>query len=123
MLRVGLMLSFTEVSGDVFSDDFDKENKVCFRYLDEDVYFLLSKRGEALEIHVQADGRKGKKRLREASKAIVKQVPNMFPWCRMLIAPVKEASVYNLCIKCGFEDGGLINYPPDKARIMVVNYG
>ncbi len=117
------MIRFVEVSPDVFSADFNKENKACFRYLGEDVYFLLSKRGEALEIHVQATGKSGKKKLREASKAIVKDVPDMFPWCKMLIAPVKAASVYNLCIKCGFEDGGLIDYPPDKARMMVVNYG
>ena len=80
------MCRFTEVDSSVFSEDFDKTNKACFRYLDEDVYFLLSKRGEALEIHVQADGRKGKRKLREGCQAIIEDVKDMFPWCKMLIA-------------------------------------
>jgi hypothetical protein len=114
---------FNPVDPKVFGDGFNTESKECYRYKDSHVFFLLSRRGMALEIHVAAIGRRGKKRLREACKAIIEQVPNMFPWCKMLIAPVKLASVYNLCIKLGFEDGGLIDYPPDKARMMVVNYG
>jgi hypothetical protein len=106
-----------------FGDGFNTEFKECYKYDDSEVYFLLSKRGEALEIHIAAVGRKGKRRLREALRAMVKEVPKMFPWCRMLIGPVKSASVYNLAMKCGFVDSGSALFEKGEANIMVINYG
>ena len=68
-------------------------------------------------------GRNGKRALRDGCRAIINEVPSIYPWCKMLIAPVKVISVYNLCVKMGFKDGGLADYPPDKAKMMVINYG
>ena len=113
---------FSEADNGLF-EGFKLDNSLCYQYQDKPVYFLLSKRGQAMEIHVKAEGREGKLLLRKACKAVIDWIPKQFIWCKMLIAPVKVASVYNLCRKVGFKDGGLIDYPPDKARMMVVTYG
>ena len=113
---------FNLVDSSVFSNEFKTELKECYQYNDSQVYFLLSRRGDAVEIHIAAIGRKGKQRLREAGRAIIKQVPIMFPWCNMLIATVIPRSVYNLCLMIGFIDLGKFPFEKGDANIMVVNY-
>ena len=113
---------FNEIDSSLFKG-FKVDYGRCYQYDDKPVYFLLSRRGNAMEIHVKADGREGRILLRKGCAAVIEWIPRQFIWCRMLIAPVKEMSVYNLCKKLGFKDGGLIDYPPDKARMMVVTYG
>lgn len=103
-------------------EDAGKDEACCYQYNNSPVYFLLSRRGDALEIHVKAVGRKGKLKLREAAKSIVNQAPKMFPWCKMLIAPVAMKSVYNLCINVGFVDTGKALFEKGEANVMVVNY-
>ena len=112
---------FKFVENDEFKD-FGKDNAQVLQYKDEDVYFLISKRGGAIEIHVSAKGRKGKLKLREASKAVVDFIPKAYPWCKMLIAPVAIKSVYNLCIRVGFKDLGEAQFEKGKARLMVIDY-
>ena len=102
---------------------FDTDFKLCFKYDGEDVFFLMSKRGEAIEIHLAATSREGVKALHDASKKTIPDIKIMFPWCKQLIAPVKTRSILKLCLKLGFTDCGIMDYKRDKSRIMVVNYG
>jgi len=75
-----------------------------------------------MEIHIAAKGRESKLHLRAAAKEIVKKIPDWFSWCRMLIAPVRHKSVYNLCLKVGFTDTGEYQFTENIANIMVVKY-
>ena len=117
--------SFLECDDNPFdSVAFPAENKTCVKYRNGKVFFLLSRRGEAIEIHVLAIGRNGKLCLMDACKKIIDEVKDMFPWVKMLIAPVKLHSVYNLCLKLGFDDLGAVESPDHgKCRLMVINYG
>lgn len=102
--------------------DFDKI-ALCVKYGEYPVYYSLTMRGMAIEIHVSAKGRAGKLKVREASKAVIDWIPKAFPWCKMLIATVSSNSVYNLCKKTGFLDMGMAEKEGKFARLMVINYG
>ena len=102
---------------------FNTENKLCLEYADSGVYFLIAQRGIAMECHVAADGRKGRKNLRASCREFIKMIPISYPWCKLLIAPVSKKSVYNLCIKLGFEDYGLVGNEAGQFNMMVINYG
>jgi len=106
---------------DIFGNDFSKV-PICLRHSEWPVYFLLSQRGEALEVHIAADGREGKKAMRTVGAEFLKYIDIAYPWCKMLIAPVTVKSVYNFCIKMGFNDLGVGNFGDTKANVMVVNY-
>lgn len=106
---------------DLFSD-FEGGVAICVKYDKAPVYFLLSQRGNAIEIHIAADGRKGKKALRMAGGAIIVYIKTVFPWCKMLIAGVTDKSVYNLCEKLGFSDFGLVGNEVGQFNMMVIEY-
>lgn len=115
------MRVFKIVKNDVFSS-FGKESAITVKYNKGPVYYLLSQRGEAMEIHVSATSREGKRLIREASSAVIQWVEHTFPWCKMLIAPVNIKSVYNLCKKIGFVDLGKGEFENGLANIMVIDY-
>ena len=128
MLTQGSLIPSTlatvfRLSGTALFKDFNRTNKQCLEHIDSGVYFLISQRGEAIECHVAADGRKGRKNIRKACLAFVDMIPVIFPWCKMLIAPVDSKSVYNLCINIGFEDYGLAGNEAGEFNMMVINYG
>ena len=103
--------------------EFDTDKKLCYREAGTDAYFLLSRRGDAIEIHCAATSRAGAKVLYDSGRSIVKEISIIFPWCKMLIAPVKKRSVLKLCLKLGFTDLGIMDYGRDKSRVMVIDYG
>ena len=104
--------------------EFPFRRAVCWQYKDNPVHFLLIRRGEALEIHVQAIGRAGKTQLLCACQSVIKESKTAYPWAKMLIAPVKAQSVYNLCNRLGFDDLGIVTTPDHgKTRLMVIDYG
>jgi hypothetical protein len=112
---------FYEVSPSNFDAGFPEFGR-CYQYKKGPIFYLLTAKGEALEIHVKAECRKAKKLIREAGLAIIEDIKNLFPWCKMLIAPVSMWSVYNMCIKVGFIDCGVAKHKGNNMRIMVVNY-
>ena len=99
------------------------ETAVSWEYKRGPVFFLLTRRGDALEIHIRALGRKGKLLTREATRAIIEDIETIYPWCKMLIAPVNVFSVFNMCKKVGFIDCGVGKRGGVNSRIMVINYG
>jgi hypothetical protein len=116
--------TFNQVDSKLFGETpHNLSKKVCLQYGKEDVFYLLSQRGKAIEIHVAAHGRKGKLKVREASLAMVREIPLIYEWCNMLIAPVESKSVKNMCLKIGFEDYGMIGIKGGTTNLMVVNYG
>ena len=98
------------------------ETKQGWRFKHGEVYFLLSRRGDSLEVHIGAVGRDGKRLMDIAGKLWLEQVPIAFPWCQMLLAPIKRRSVYNYCEKMGFEDCGVADYGDGQCRLMVVRF-
>ncbi len=98
------------------------EIPICVKYKKAPVYYLLSQRGKAMEIHCGAEGREGKRALREAGKAIIEHVKVIMPECKQLIAPVSDKAVYNLCIKLGFKDYGKIGNKAGILTMMVIEY-
>ena len=105
-------------------DDFTRQGETCIEYIEAPVFFMLSRRREAIEvIHIGADGREGKKGLRDAARALIEYVRASYPWCRMLLAPISIKSVYNLCNKAGFIDCGTISNEAGTIQIMAVDYG
>ena len=94
------------------------ENKQGWKYKHGEVYFLLSERGNSLEVHIGAVGKNGKRCLVEAGKLWLEQVPQYFEWAEMLLAPIKLRSVYNYCKKMGFEDAGVADYGNGQCRLM-----
>lgn len=103
------------------SEGFDVE-KVgsCLKYKNKPVYFLITRRGDAIEIHVGAKGRDGKLLIREAASAVIDWIPQKYEWCKMIIATVSVKSVYNLCIKIGFSDLGESNLFRPVCNLMVI---
>ena len=87
--------------------EFPPKNKICWKYELGDVFFLVSQRGDALECHIAAIGRDSKRHMRHAAEDFIKFAPRVYPWVKMLIAPVKMASVANYCRKIGFKNCGL----------------
>ena len=114
--------SFTVADDSVFGDEFNKERVAsrCYRYLDSDVYFLVARRGRALMVHVCALSREARRLLRKAGYALLFEMPQLYNWCRMIIALVKSMSIYNLCCKIGFKDLGFVRYGASKAKLMTV---
>lgn len=104
--------------------EFPYKTAVCWKYKKAPVYYLLIRRGDALEIHIQAKDRQAKRFVFEASKVVAREINERFPWAKMLMAPVKIKSVYTLCKKVGLDDLGVVDSPHHgKCRLMVVNYG
>ena len=110
------MFSEVERPG-LFSDFID--SAICVKYDKAPVYFLLAEKGDAIEIHIGANTREGKKALREAGLNIKQWIFNRYKWCKMIIAPIKTHSVYNLCRKLEFIDVGVADYGEGEARVMV----
>lgn len=100
-----------------------KYKGLCLQYKNYDVWVLLSWRGNAIEMHGIAKGRKAKLQTRNAVKEVIEMIPKIYPDCKMLIAPVKMHSVFNLCKKLGFEDMGNIDFERDNCRVMVIKFG
>jgi len=112
------LVQFKEVP---LSEGFEVEKiGACVKYGEYPVYFMLIKRGQAIEIHISAKGRAGKLKLREAAKAVIDWIPKQYPACEMIIATVASKSVYNLCTKIGFIDCGQANFERGLANIMVI---
>lgn len=98
------------------------EPKTAWKYKHGDVYFLLSRRGESLECHIGATGKAGKYKLAQAGYRWLEQVPEHYPWCKMLLAPVRTRSVYNYCRRMGFQDAGATRYGDGLCRLMFVRF-
>ena len=113
---------FTLSNEDVFETAKDRA-AITIKYAKGDVYYLLSQRGQAIEIHIYIPTREGKLLIREATKAVIEWVKDAFPDCKMLIAPVQKKSVYNMCVNVGFEDLGVGKFENSSANVMVVKYG
>ena len=109
---------FSEVERPDLFNGFVK-NAICLRYDKAPVYFLLAARGDAMEIHIAIKGREGKKNIRKASRAVLPWIYKQYPWCEMIIAPVANKSVYNLCINVGFVDVGEAEFEKGRATVMV----
>ena len=109
---------FSVVDRPDFFDGF-VDTAICVKYDKAPVYFLLVERGDAIEIHIGAVTREGKLALREAGLNIKQWIFNYYKWCKMVIAPVKKRSVFNLCKRLGFIDTGTGEYGKGKARVMI----
>jgi hypothetical protein len=116
------MTLFSSCDRPSFFDSFS-EIPICVKYNKAPVWFLLSQRGRAIEIHIGTNCREGKRALREAGRAIIEHVRVIDPECKQLIAPVISKAVYNLCIKLGFKDLGTVKTNDGYTRLMVVDYG
>jgi len=116
-------MDFIECKTHLF-DDFDRQGEICIRYIAAPVYFMLSKAGIAVEIiHIGADGREGKRGLRKALTSLVSHVRDTYPACTMLIALNSLKSTYNLGLKIGAIDCGLVGNEKGRLNMMVVYYG
>lgn len=104
-------------------EDFLTERKQCYEYCDGGVFILLSRRGNALEAHIAAEGRKGRRNLRLAASAMLKEAKKSFPWLEMLIATVTNISVLNMCKKIGMEYHGKVGDSENYFYLMVYDYG
>ena len=109
---------FKEVDRPSLFDGFIETAK-CYQYGDSPVFFLMTRMGNAMELHVGAVGREGKQQLRAACRDVMRWVFRHYGWCEMILAPVKRRSVYNLCRKLGFMDGGFCDYYGGQARLMI----
>lgn len=102
---------------------FGDKTGICIKDICAPVYFRLSRRGDAMEIHVMAKGREGKLSVRQSCDRVIEWVKDNYSWCECLIATVSKWSVYNLCVNLGFHDFGDIEKDGLYARLMVFNYG
>ena len=117
---------FSSSGSNIFVDSgfrqFEDSPHIVVRYEKAPVYFRLSQRGKAIEIHIACEGREGKMAIREASKAVILFVKAAYKDCECLIAPVSIKSVYNLCMNLGFEDRGIMMFDEGPANVMVIDY-
>lgn len=111
---------FSEVERPKLFEGSYTDKALYLKYDKAPVYYMITRRGDAMELHIAADGRQGKLALRDAGKAIIKWLPKYYEWCKMAIAPVGDKSVYNLCINLGFSDYGEHRFENGKARVMGV---
>lgn len=114
---------FSEVERpDVFSNAYDGEF-VYLKYDKAPVYYMITQRGEAIELHAGCEGREGKLALRKAGRAVIEWIPKTYPWCKMLLIPTVGKRAYNQCVKLGFSDYGEHIFESGKARVMGISYG
>lgn len=114
---------FSEVEKPELFKNAYTDKALYLKYDKAPVYYMITQRGEAIELHAAADGREGKLALREAGKAIINWIPKQYQWCKMLLIPVVGKRAYNQCIKLGFSDYGQHKFEHGKARVMGVKYG
>lgn len=95
---------------------FDRDSALVIRYRDAPVYFCLLGRGKALEIHVAAEGRGGRRALRDALACLPSWVESEGIQCHMLIATISKRSVINLVRKCGWLSQGLLYIESKKGH-------
>ena len=109
---------------ELFKDSYT-DKALYLKYDKAPVYYMLTRRGDAMELHVAAEGRAGRLALRDAGRAIIKWIPDNYKWCKMSIAPVRieTKAVYNMCIKLGFVDFGAYQFENGVANVMGVKYG
>jgi hypothetical protein len=115
------MTLFSSCDRPSFFDSFS-EIPICVKYNKAPVWFLLSQRGRAIEIHIGTNCREGKRALREAGRAIIEHVKVIDPECKQLIAPISSKAVYNLCIKLGFKYNGTAGNKAGTFKMMVIDY-
>ena len=96
---------------------------VYLKYDKAPVYYMITRRGDAIELHAAADGREGKLALRDAGRAIIKWIPEQYEWCEMLLIPTVGKRAYNQCMKLGFTDMGEHEFENGKSREMGISYG
>jgi hypothetical protein len=113
---------FSEIERPKLFEDSYTDKALYLKYDKAPVYYMLTRRGDAMELHIAAEGRKGKLALRESGAAIINWLPKHFKWCKMAIAPVGDKSVYNLCIKLGFADFGQYQFENGMASVMGIKY-
>lgn len=99
------------------------DQAIYIKYKKAPVYYMLTRRGNAMELHARADGKDGILALRDAGRAVIEYVNKMYQWCEMLVVPVVGTRAYNQCKKLGFIDLGEHNFDNGVARVMVINYG
>ncbi len=80
-------------------DEFEDKPALWISYNLAPVYYQLTQRGDAIEIHIGAQGRKGKQHLRKASEAAKLWIKETFPWCKCVLVITKLKSIDNLCKK------------------------
>ncbi|MAF43427.1 MAG: hypothetical protein CMI54_04560 [Parcubacteria group bacterium] len=99
-----------------------KKVSICVKHNDHNVFFTVTQKGEAIEAHVCAKGREGRRALRDACVDFLLWVKIACPWCKMVIATVIPRSVYNLCKKIGFYDAGRFVASNREFNLMVYCY-
>ena len=98
---------------------FDRDSALVIRYRHAPVYFVLVGRGSALELHIAADGRAGRRGLRAAVAALPGWVEGEGIQCDMLIATISKRSVVNLARKCHWLPQGLLYIESKKGYAAV----
>ena len=102
----GICNEFLPAKTDLFSNIRYERGQIV-RYRDAPVYMLLVGRGNALEIHIAADGREGRRGLRNAVACLPGWLESSGIECEMLIATATKQSVINLARKCQWLDAGV----------------
>ena len=92
--------------------------KEAWKYKQAEVYFLMSRRGNALDMHLGARGR-DKRYIRQAGQALIDEVRDTYPWCQMLIGAAKRQVDINYNLNMGFKVAGRQQYGEGDAIIMV----
>lgn len=85
------------------------------------VLFNFTRKGESVLVHVACD-KKNIKNLRKGCAEFIHSIFSGLEWCQMIIATVSvnNPSVYNLCLKLGFENCGMYDFERGAANIMVI---
>lgn len=114
---------FSEVERpDLFNNAYT-DKAIYLKYDKAPVYYMMTRRGNAMELHARADGREGRLALRDAGRDVINWIPNEYEWCEMLLIPTVGKRAYNQCIKLGFSDMGEHSFENGKARVMGISYG
>ena len=76
-------------------------NHLNVKWVHGDIWFSLTKRGEAVSMHFACLPQE-RRRIKEAADAFCEWVFDTYPWCKMILAVVGPRSVVKLAKKCGF---------------------
>ena len=61
-----------------------------------------SRQGNAMSCHFTCD-KEGMKKIKKAINEFCELMFWMFPWCRMILAKIKDKKIVNIVEDCGFE--------------------
>ena len=122
---MGSALRFIPVNGEGINIP-QNDNHDVYKWIGGNVFFSASRRGNSLSVHVAAQDRQGKLKLRDAAKEFVDWCFSSCDWCEYVLAPVsiKNKSVVNLTKKIGFEHfGDILDSEDVKIVVMGIKRG